>query len=130
MTYTVVTGPPCAGKSTWVREHARPDDIVIDYDTLAQALSMSNDEHDVPDAPRRVAMDARMTAITSAARQHDVDVWVIDSDPSPERHGVYRMARAIYHRIDPGIDVCLERAQQRPPETEHYIMRWYSRNPA
>ncbi len=35
----LVAGPPAAGKSTWIRDHAKPGDITIDYDTLAQALS-------------------------------------------------------------------------------------------
>ena len=39
MTVYVITGPPAGGKTTWVRERAKPGDITIDYDTLAQALS-------------------------------------------------------------------------------------------
>ena len=34
----VVTGPPCAGKSTYIREHAADGDVLVDYDELAQAL--------------------------------------------------------------------------------------------
>lgn len=34
----VVTGPPAAGKSTYVNEQAHPLDIVIDLDRLARAL--------------------------------------------------------------------------------------------
>jgi predicted kinase len=29
---TVVTGPPCAGKTTYVRNNAKPGDIIIDFD--------------------------------------------------------------------------------------------------
>lgn len=33
---TVITGAPCSGKSTYLGQHARPDDIVIDFDAIAQ----------------------------------------------------------------------------------------------
>lgn len=29
-------GPPCAGKTTWVREHAQPGDTVLDADVIGQ----------------------------------------------------------------------------------------------
>jgi hypothetical protein len=35
---TVLIGPPAAGKSTYARTHAQPDDIVIDLDAIARAL--------------------------------------------------------------------------------------------
>lgn len=39
MTLYLVTGPPAAGKSTWVRKHATHGDITIDYDALATVLT-------------------------------------------------------------------------------------------
>lgn len=128
MTYTVITGPPCAGKSTYAREHAAPTDILIDLDDLAAVLTTTSERYEVPDNARKVAMDMRMTAITSAARQQ-ADVWVIDTEPSPERQAVYRMAQARYVQLDPGMDVCLARAADRPAEWEHYIQRWYATHP-
>ena len=35
---TIVLGPPCGGKSTYVAEQAQSGDVVVDYDALAQAL--------------------------------------------------------------------------------------------
>lgn len=39
----IVTGPPCAGKSTYCREHMGPLDIVFDYDEIANALCYGTD---------------------------------------------------------------------------------------
>lgn len=80
---TVITGPPCAGKSTYARQHALPGDVIIDFDVIAQALgspvSHGHDHH-----IWKVTADARDAAITSATYQHKrgARVWVIDSRPT------------------------------------------------
>jgi predicted kinase len=33
---TLVYGPPCAGKSTFVQERALPGDVVLDFDVIAR----------------------------------------------------------------------------------------------
>lgn len=33
---TLICGPPCAGKTTYVRAHARPGDTVLDADVIGQ----------------------------------------------------------------------------------------------
>lgn len=38
---TIVCGPPASGKTTWVRSHAGPDDLVIDLDMIASELAGS-----------------------------------------------------------------------------------------
>src|SRR5213596_2588996 len=35
----VITGPPAAGKSSWIEARARPTDVVIDLDRITAALS-------------------------------------------------------------------------------------------
>lgn len=37
----VICGPPCSGKSTYVREHAEDGDLLVDYDVIAQAFGCS-----------------------------------------------------------------------------------------
>lgn len=50
MTVYIITGPPAAGKTTWVRDHAKPGDITIDFDTIAATLSpgLPRDPLDMP----------------------------------------------------------------------------------
>lgn len=64
---TVVIGPPAGGKSTWVRERAKPGDIVIDFDLLACALTgPGGDPHDHTPAVAAVTKAARRAAIDAA----------------------------------------------------------------
>jgi predicted kinase len=91
---TVVTGPPCSGKSTYVRTHAKPGDIVIDFDTLAQALGSPN-PHDHTASVRNVTIRMRRAAIEAALRVHDVNVWIVDCTISPDRMQAYRRAGAV-----------------------------------
>lgn len=91
---TVITGPPCSGKTTYARQHAKPGDIIIDFDLIAQALG-SPDPHD---------HDPRLREITAAAWSAAVDrlttgypamrAWVIDSRPTRMRQFAYQRARA------------------------------------
>lgn len=119
---TVVSGPPCAGKSHYVGEMAEPGDIVIDMDLIAQALTVTDDPHVYSNEVRAVARDARRSAVASALRVAAngvrLNVWIIHTDPSPEWLRRYRVAGARVKVIDPGRDVCLSRLADRP-KSEH-----------
>ena len=92
---TVITGPPCSGKSTYARQHAHPGDVLVDFDALAVALG-STDAHDHGSRLREVAAAAWSAAIREAIRQHRMGarVWVVDSWPSPHRRDGYAAAGA------------------------------------
>lgn len=95
---TVVTGPPCAGKTTYVQQHKRPGDIVIDFDALAQALG-SYASHSHGKAVTEVTQAAWTAAVRQATqatqRAHDDQhTWIIDSRPGPRRTGLYTAAGA------------------------------------
>jgi uncharacterized protein len=127
MTITVVLGPPCAGKSTFVAENAADGDVVVDFDKLAIAFG-SKTAHDAPYAIRSVTHAAREAAIDLVLAGIDSDSWIIHSSPPPEWMTRYEAAGARIEEIDPGIDVCLDRARQngRPAWTEGAINRWYA----
>lgn len=92
---TVVTGAPCSGKSTYVRQHAVPGDVVIDFDLIAQALGSPVD-HGHDSQYWKVAIEARDAAIKAAIGRHreGCRVWVIDSKPSPAKQEWYTKAGA------------------------------------
>ncbi|MGW5259676.1 AAA family ATPase [Microbispora sp. NPDC004025] len=127
----VVSGPPASGKTTWVREHARPGDIVVDYDRLVLALTVDgSDTLDHPRHLRSVASRARSAAIREALQhtQH-CDVYVIHSLPPADALARYAEHNAQLITIDPGRDVVLTRIRrERPPTMLAVAERWYASN--
>ncbi len=123
---TVVVGPPCAGKSSFVRESAVAGDVVIDYDLLAQAFG-SSATHDAPKDVREVAFAARAAAIGQVLNGIDTNAWIIHTSPAAAQMEDYKAAGAEVVVLDPGIDVCLARAvaDERPERTEAAIRKWY-----
>ncbi|MEV0357119.1 AAA family ATPase [Nocardia sp. NPDC050697] len=121
---TVVTGPPAAGKTTYVKANAQPGDIVIDLDALAVALG-SPDSHNHPRAIAAVAQAARTAAIQAAATTRTA-TWVIHTAPDPTQLDTYRAQGAQVVTIDPGEAVVRERiAGHRSPDTQQAADRWY-----
>ena len=123
MTLTVVTGPPCVGKSWHVRHHARPGDVVIDLDRIALALTTEGTgHHDYPDHVRLLARKARYAALRHAlplSRQHDV--WVIDADPSPESLRWYRQHQANIVTLSETPEVLARRLLDRPERNQALV---------
>ena len=124
----IITGPPCAGKSTYVREHAGEGDLRVDYDLIAQALGAVN-SHAAEGAVKQAAFDAREGAIRAALRYRDAESWIIHTTPSEEHMKLYEDAGADVVELDPGYDVCMERAKRdgRPRQTIDGIEKYYSR---
>jgi len=125
---TVVIGPPASGKSTWVLEHAKPGDIVVDFDRLAVALTgVGGDPHDHPAAVTSVAKAVRTAAIDAALKhRHTTDVYLIHSSPGAQRMAEYRAMGAEVVTVDPGRDVVRQRCKgQRPQRMYAVIDEWY-----
>jgi len=124
----VVTGPPCAGKSTYVREHAAAGDLRIDYDLIAQALGAEN-SHAAEGLVKQAAFDAREGAIAAAISQQDAESWIIHTTPTGEHLRMYEEAGAEFVELDPGYEECMARARrdERPQQTIDGIEKYYSR---
>ncbi|WP_433078889.1 AAA family ATPase [Dactylosporangium sp. CA-052675] len=128
MALTVVIGPPASGKSTWCLEHAKPGDVVIDFDRLAVALTgAGGDPHDHAAAVTTVARAARTAAIEAAVKlAGNVDVYLIHSSPGRDRMQRYLELGARIEVVDPGRDVVRERCKrERPQRMFAVIDEWY-----
>jgi hypothetical protein len=123
---TVVTGPPCSGKSTYAWSRAQPGDIVVDFDRIAQALG-SGSPHDHPDAVRWVAIAARRAAVNSAIIQHEkgATVWLVHSRiPAKDMERYLRAgAEVVTLDVDPA-ELHARAARERPERWHTLIDEW------
>ena len=124
----VVTGPPGAGKSTWIESRAQPNDVVIDLDRITIALSGPGSPNwNQDNTLRKVALRARYAAIDEALKHlTDTDVYLIHTMPSAKAHARYKRLSARIVVVDPGRDVVMQRIRDmRHPGMEAVATRWY-----
>lgn len=119
----IVTGPPCGGKSTYIQERAQPNDIVIDMDRIALALTTEGTSpFEYSDKIRQVAFRARAAAVQEALLvaqgERYQNVYIIHTDPSPDQRAYYRAMGGRIVECDPGKEVCLERMKSRPKQNQ------------
>ena len=117
----VVKGHICAGKTTWVMQQAKPGDVVIDFDRMADAMSADGTpSHDYADAVRDVVCVARWSAIDEACRQHKAgrvkEVWIVHAYPSEADMRRYSMHGAAVKEIEAPHDVLTARAKAERPQ--------------
>lgn len=114
----VISGPPCSGKSTYIRENAKPGSIVIDMDRIALALTTEDTEHhDYSKAIRSLAITTRKAAVRKAMTFGAVlDVWVIDTEPTQESKAMYSWYKAKHVTLSPPMETVMERIDQNRPE--------------
>lgn len=124
----VVTGPPAAGKSTWVTQHARRGDITIDYDAIASVLTpLEPGERQLSAPVAAVTRAARRAAIDMALEYRDeIDVYIIHATPSAGMLRFYQRMNAKIVTVDPGEDVVLARCRdERPWQMGQAAKKWY-----
>lgn len=122
----VLTGPPCAGKSTYIKKHAKAGDLIVDYDEIALTMGAKEKWNPVG-LVQRAAMKARQAAIAAALKSPSAESWIIQSRLSDEKRQTFEDAGAEIIELDPGKDVCIERAKRdgRPNNIFSAIEGWY-----
>lgn len=126
----IITGAPCSGKSTYVREHAQPGDVIVDFDVIAQALG-SAVSHQAEGAVREAAFAARSAVINYLVdHAEECEGWVIHSDPADWQREAYERVGAEFVDLDTDLETCLERAEQdeRPEGEADAIRAWFARH--
>jgi hypothetical protein len=127
---TLVCGPPCAGKNTWVTEHAQPGDLVVDLDALYQAVNAhpTRDDHDQPAPLTPFTLDAR-DAILHRLLHGDHNLraaWIIHSAPHPQTRAEWQQRGARVVMINADQDTLTRRAQaHRPTAWVDHIRDWH-----
>ena len=124
----LVCGSPCSGKSTYIKEHVGDNDLVCDVDLLYTAIG----NHDAHDAD----LNVHETALLLKERLLDI---IRDRDGGWSNAFVVSIAntkaklKADMERInadeciliDTPMDVCMERAKERPEYFRWLIQEWF-----
>ncbi|MFC8176539.1 HNH endonuclease [Streptomyces sp. NPDC057325] len=124
---TLVCGPPCSGKTSYVRERAERGDLVVDWDALAQALG-SPHPHDHPRPLVPFIAEARDAVVARLERRHDVArVWIIATAPRASDRARLAPEGARTVLLATAEDECVRRARRdgRPPGTIDAIETWW-----
>lgn len=122
----LVAGPPCAGKTSYVADRATADDLVVDFDTISQALG-SPTSHGHPDHLKPFVWDAvdAIAARLETGRHDATRAWFIKCAPDTalaDRLG----ARIVV--LETPADECKRRAADtgRPDNWDGLIDDWWS----
>jgi predicted kinase len=131
---TMVCGPPGSGKSTYVRQNAGPNDLIIDLDVIRSRLS-SQPIHSPAAHATRAALEERNRLLRSLASDHDHDkAWFIISAPNAAERAMWRdKLGATVVLLAVPIEECRRRIWSDPERVgqcqrmEDLARRWWSR---
>lgn len=123
----VITGAPCSGKSTYIKEHKALGDLVIDFDEIAFCLG-SDERHNAKGIVKTASFEARKSAIEVALKNPDAESWIIHTFPTEEQLKRYQEADAEIIVLDTSKEECLARAERdnRPKITYDGINRYFA----
>lgn len=125
---TIVCGPPCSGKSTYVSEHADIADVVIDLDSILQRIEPSYIHWNgmVTSFLLNSGIRARNAMLGALSKATRGRAWFIVSAPSSsEREWWRKKIHADIVLLNPGIDECKRRAEMRgTPRAIDGIVEW------
>jgi hypothetical protein len=108
----LVLGAPCSGKSTFVRERARPGDLVLDWDVLAAALSGVSGHRHPPQVHGYVAAARDAVLARLCQRRGEAEppaAWIIATNAPPLGDLSPRV-----HVLDTPAEECVRRLRADP----------------
>lgn len=130
----VVTGAPGSGKSTYVRENAGRDDLVVDLDSISTAIQGGNSEHkdhgSVLDASLKIRELLYQEIISQEGKWKRA--FVISASPDPMKvRDLIRKLDGKEHRMETTREQCIRQIkndESRHGREELYIQlanQWY-----
>jgi predicted kinase len=129
----IVYGPPASGKTTYIKEHMTYGDLVIDLDTIKQAISYC-DKTSAPDNLWIVANAVRqyMYGIVERGEYDSDNVWIAAGLPiRKQREELAKRMKAELIYVPAKKEVCIARAnkdetRKNKAMQEHIINKWFS----
>lgn len=108
----IVCGPPGSGKTTFVKERAKPEDLIVDADSIFTAISINAIHSPRPECLLPIVLEVK-AAIIHRAFMMGVDrpaMWLITSGASKqERQQYQKMFNAKVVILARSVQVCVDR---------------------
>lgn len=125
----IVHGAPCSGKSSFVREAANKEDLILDMDSIWQMISV-NERYNKPGRLKQnvfLVRDSILDQIKTRCGQWR-NAYIIGGYPlAMERKRLGTMMGAELIHIDTPMEECMTRAKDRPGEWAKYITEYFER---
>jgi predicted kinase len=130
----IVYGAPCSGKSTYVREKIKENDIVFDYDAITRALTNSQQHLSKREVSHRYVLDIKLTLIKRYRMGSKAkDLWIISTFLTDSFKKYVHDLKPEYIKMDVSMEECLARLdkdEMRPDKEEwkQKIIEWFETN--
>lgn len=121
----LVYGPPCAGKTSWVKEVANHDDLILDLDRIWECICFS-DRYSKPNRLKANVFGIRDTIIDQIKTRNGMwrNAYVIGGYPlASDRDRLCDLLSARPVFIDTDEETCIKRA--RSESWKDYIYDWF-----
>jgi 5-methylcytosine-specific restriction protein A len=128
---TIVCGPPCSGKTTYVAEHASPADTIIDIDAIARDIDPAYTHWSgaLTSSLLNRAIRARNAMLGALERQRQGRAWFIVSAPTQQERDWWqgKLGGEVV-LLHPGAQECKRRAVARgTPKAADGVDAWERR---
>jgi len=110
----VVHGPPASGKTTYVQQNKKENDVVFDFDKVMQALS-GKELHEASEPLISYCLDIRDLIVQKArVNQRIGTTWIIATKVRPEFRRTMADLEPSYVRMEATLEECLQRVDEDP----------------
>ena len=125
---TIVSGPPCAGKNTYIKNNRKKGDVVWDFDKIHSALT-GELSHKHIEKVRKYIFSMRNQFYIDLKTEKELKVWIINSSPLKlVRQNLAKDLDAEIIYIKRSKEECLNVANnERPEEWKSYINSYFER---
>lgn len=127
---TIVCGPPCSGKTTYVEQHRQPGDTVICVDEIRARIRPGYVHWSMPQDRDllRMALRQRNAELGALSRASTGSAWLIIGAPTvDERTWWQAQLGGSVVLLDPGAAECCRRADARgTPAAKAGIAQWHA----
>ncbi|WP_300924841.1 head maturation protease, ClpP-related [uncultured Clostridium sp.] len=114
----VIYGSPCSGKSTYVNEHLKDEDIRFDYDLLIKAIS-NRDSHIYSEVHLPYVIEFRELIISKSYNDNNIDtIYIIASKITDKLKEELNEFEVEYYLIDKSKEECYEQLENDENRTD------------